>query len=343
MDELRRLQKVGYSSLAVSIPKSYTKDQKLAKGDSVLMRAEADGTLRLIPASRAKKSSRATIRAEQVAGGEMLTRLIIGAYALGYDSIEVAGKEPLDRATIDLVVKTIKRLMGLEVVESNSRRVVGQSFTDPTKFPVDSLIKRLQILVSQSLEDVVEALDLKQTGSLNDVARVQEEIDELYWLILRQLLVALSRRELAAEIGIESPLHASGDRVSAKTLDEIGSIVNEMAEELVRLKGKGTQMEPEVVEKMRRLAAKAGEAFSTTMQSLLTPDIKLIEQSASLVDETLRLEEEITHEMLEKGEFGYARVLVSHFGQLVRYCNIIIEIASHRLLRKTSRVATIQQ
>jgi phosphate uptake regulator len=343
MDQLRKVQKVGYSTLTVSIPKEFADNLRLVPGDSLLFREEADGTLRLIPVTRAKKSSRATIRADQVAGGEMLARLMVGAYALGYDSIEVAGKEPLDRATVDLAVKTIKRLMGLEVVESDSRRVVGQSFTDPTKFPVDSLIKRLQILVSQNLEDVVEALDLKQTGSLNDVARVQEEIDELYWLILRQLLVALSRRELASEIGIESPLHASGDRVSAKTLDEIGNIVNEMAEELVRLKGKGTQMEPEVVERMRRLAAKAREAFNTTMESLLTPDIRLIEESASLVDETLRLEKEITHEMLEKGEYGYARVLVSHFGQLVRYCNIIIEIASHRLLRKTSRVATIQQ
>jgi phosphate uptake regulator len=343
MGELRRLQKVGYSSLAVSIPKEYVRELKLSKGDGVLLREEADGTLRLIPASKAKESSRATIKVEQVKGDEMLVRLMVGAYALGYDSIEIAGRAPLDRGTADLAVKTIKRLMGLEVVESDSKRIVGQSFTDPTKFPVDSLIKRLQILVSQSLEDVVEALDLKQTGSLNDVARVQEEIDELYWLILRQLLVALSRRELASEIGIESPLHASGDRVSAKTLDEIGNIVNEMAEELIRLKGKGTRMDPEVAASVRRLAAKAGDAFGTTMESLLTPDIGLIGASAALVDETLQLEKEITYEMLEKGEFGYARVLVSHFGQLARYCNIIIEIASHRLLRKSSRVATIQK
>jgi len=343
MDQLRKVQKVGYSTLSVSIPKEFADDLNLVHGDSVLFRAEADGTLRLIPATRARKSSRATFRAEQVGSGEMLARLMVGAYALGYDSIEVVGKEPLDRGVVDLTVATIKRLMGLEVVESDDRKIVGQSFTDPTKFPVDSLIKRLQILVSKSFDDVVQALDLKQTGSLNAVARVQEEIDELYWLILRQLLVALNRRELASEIGIESPLHASGDRVSAKTLDEIGSIVNEMAEELVRLKGKGTKMDPGVELRVRELAEKAGKAFDVTMESLLTPDIRLIGASAALVDETLRLEKEITYEMLEKGEYGYARVLVSHFGQMARYCNIIIEIASHRLLRKTSRVATIQQ
>jgi len=343
MDQLRKLQKVGYSSLSVSIPKEYARELKLEKGDSVLLRAEADGTLRLIPSTGAEKPSRATIRVEQVRSGEMLVRLMVGAYALGYDSVEVVGKEPLDRETAELVVRTIKRLMGLEVVESDRRRIVGQSFTDPTKFPVDSLIKRLQILVSQSLEDVVQALERDQAGHLKEVAAVQEEVDELYWLILRQLLVALSRRELAAEIGIESPLHASGDRVSAKALDEIGNIVKGMAEELSHLKEKGTAIDPVAAEKVMRLAKKAGEAFSTTMEGFLTPDVGLIEASASLVDETLQLEKQVAQEMLEKREYGYARVLVSHLGQLTRYCNIIIEIASHRLLRKTSRVATIQQ
>ena len=37
------------------------------------------------------------------------------------------------------------------------------------------------------------------------------------------------------------------------------------------------------------------------------------------------------------------RTIISGFGQLARYCNIIIEIALNRLLRKTSRVCVIQE
>jgi len=341
--ELRKVQKVGYSTLSVSIPSEYARDLGLKAGDSLLFREDADGTLRLIPAGKARQESKATIRGDQVGSGEVLSKLILGSYALGYDTIEIAGRSRMSQSAVDRAVETIKRLRGLEVVESDEKRIVAQSFIDPTKFPVDSLIKRLQILVSRSLDNVVEALDLKQTGSLNEVRRVQEEIDELYWLIVRQLLTALNRRELASEIGIESPLHAAGDRVSAKTLDEIGGIILDMAEELVRLRGKGTRMDAAAVASMRKLAAKTRDAFNTTVESLLTPDIGLIGRSARLVDETLQLEKQITYEMLESGEFGYARVVVSEFGQLARYCNIIIEIASHRLLRKTSRVATIQQ
>jgi phosphate uptake regulator len=343
MDQLRRVQKVGYSTLSVSIPKEFAVDLGLAPGDGILFREEADGTLRMIPAAKEKGKSKATIRVEQAGGDEMLTRLVVGCYALGYETIEVVGKDPLGNTTVSRVLGTIKRLRGLEVVESDLTRIMAQSFMDPTRFPVDSLVKRLQILVSRSLEYVMVAVDLKETGHLNEVSRLREQIEELYWLILRQLLVALSRRELASEIGIESPLHASGDRVSAKTLDEIGSIIKDVAEELARLRSQGTKMDPKVATGIRKLAAKAGEAFDTTVESLLTPDVRLVGKSLELVDEALQLEKDITHRMLESGEFGYARVIVSQFGQLARYCNIIIEIASHRMLRKTSRVATVQQ
>ena len=342
MDEMRRLQKVGYSTLSVSIPSDFAKDLGLHAGDNMLVREEADGTLRLIPAVSAKRVSKASIKADQVDGEDLIPKLIIGCYALGYDTIEVVGKDALNESTVDQAVKTMRRLRGLEVVESQLNKVVAQSFMDPTKFPVDSLIKRLQILVGRSLGNVIEALEAGTTGRLNEVRRIQDEVDELYWLIVRQLLVALNRREIAAEIGIESPLHASGDRVTAKTLEQIGSVILDLAEEIVRQKGKGATIERRVLIRIEKLARKAQESFNTTVESLLTPDIKLIERSMGLVNGTLEMESEITHELLESGEYAYARIIVSYFGMLARYCNIIIEIASHRLLRKTSRVAAVQ-
>jgi phosphate uptake regulator len=342
MDEMRRLQKVGYSTLTVSIPSGFAKDLGLNAGDNMLVREEADGTVRLIPAVSAKRVSKASIKADQVGGEDLIPKLIIGCYALGYDTIEVVGKDALNESTVDKAVKTMRRLRGLEVVESQRNKVVAQSFMDPTKFPVDSLIKRLQILVGRSLGNVIEALEAGTTGRLNEVKRIQDEVDELYWLIVRQLLVALNRREIAAEIGIESPLHASGDRVTAKTLEQIGSVIVDLAEEIVRQKGKGAKIEKRVLVRIEELARKAQESFNTTLESLLTPDIKLIERSMELVNGTMEMESEITHELLESGEYAYARIIVSYFGMLARYCNIIIEIASHRLLRKTSRVAAVQ-
>jgi len=342
MDEIRKVQKVGYSTLSVSIPKDLVKQHRMKAGDSLLFREDVDGTIRLIPGIGEKGTSKATIKADQIEDPVLLPRLVIGSYVLGYDAIEIVGKNQLDRAVVDRLRETIKRLKGLEVVEVQSDRIAAQSFIDPTKFPVDSLIKRVKILVSRSLDIVIEALDLKDSPQLDEVQKNQEEVDELYWLIVRQLLVALNRREMASEIGIESPLHASGDRIMTKALDEISKIVLDMSQELANMKAMGVVMDRNAAEKIRLLAAATRSAFNTTAESLQTPDAKLLREAVRLTNEALELEKLIAREIVGMEDRGSSRMLVSYFGQVARYCNVMMEIAFHRLLRKTSRIATIQ-
>lgn len=342
MDEVRRIQKVGYSTLSVSIPKDLAREHHLKQGDTLLFREDVDGTIRLLPGAGEKRVFKATIKADLIEDLDLLSRLIIGSYALGYDIIEVAGKTKLSGSAIDRSRETIKRLRGLEVVEAEEYRVVAHSFMDPTKFPVDSLIRRLEVLVSRSLDGVIEAIDLKKTVRLDEARRIQEEIDELYWLIIRQLLIALNRREMASEIGIESPLHASGDRMMTKALEEIGKIILDMSKELVRLRERNVKMDKDVVTSITEFATATRKAFNTTAESLRTPDIKLIEESVRLVNQASELERQTSREIFGSGQYDYSRILVSYFGQLLGYCDVITEIAFHRLLRKTSRVAIIQ-
>jgi len=342
VDEVRRIQKVGYSTLSVSIPKDLAREHHLKRGDSLLFREDVDGTIRLLPGAGEKRISKATIKADQIEDPDLLSRLIIGSYALGYDIIEVVGKSKLSRSAVERSRDTIKRLRGLEVVEAEDDRVVAHSFMDPTKFPVDSLIRRLQILVSRSLDGVIDAVDLRKTSRLDEVRRNQEEVDEVYWLIIRQLLVALNRREMASEIGIESPLHASGDRMMAKALEEIGTIILNMSKELLRLKERKVKMDRDVVMRITGLATATRKAFNTTAESLRTPDIRLIEESVRLINQASELERQTSREIFGSGQYDYSRILVSYFGQLLGYCDVITEIAFHRLLRKSSHVATIQ-
>lgn len=342
VDEVRRIQKVGYSTLSVSIPKDLVKELHLKQGDTLLFRADVDGTIRLLPGVGEKRVSKATIKADQIEDLDSLSRLIVGSYALGYDIIEVLGKNILSRPVVDRSKETIKRLRGLEVVEAEADRVVAHSFMDPTKFPVDSLVRRLQILVSRSLDGVIEAIDLKRISRLDEVRRTQEEVEEVYWLIVRQLLIALSRREMASEIGVESPLHASGNRMMAKALEEIGKIVLDMSNELIRLSERNVKMDKDVIVNVTELGTATRTAFNTTAESLRTPDIKLIEESAKLIKRASELEKKTSREFFGSGQYDYSRILVSYFGQLLGYCDVITEIAFHRLLRKTSRAVTIQ-
>jgi phosphate uptake regulator len=341
MSEVRKVQKVGYSTLSVSIPAVYARNLGLHEGDNLLVKEEADGTLRLIPTANRLKTVKASIKVDQVGNEDMLSKLIVGCYMLGYDSIELTALGGIRSSFLTRASKTLRGLRGVEIVQSSEKQVLAQSFMDPTKFPVDSLIKRLQLLVSRSLTNSIEALRSGNPALLNEMRRIQEEVDELYWLIVRQLLVALSNREISGKIGLESPLHTSGDRVSAKTIEEIGRITLELTEEIVSFKETGMKIDDKVLDRIETLARKAQDVFETTMQSLLTPDAQTIQLALEKVDDTIRLERKVMLELLES-DYPYMRAIISDFGQLARYSSIIIEIALNRLLRKTSKVCAIE-
>jgi phosphate uptake regulator len=340
VSQLRKVQKVGYSTLTVSIPAEYVKSMKLREGDNLIVKEESDGTLRLIPMTGSLKTVKASIKADQVGNDELLSKLIVGCYMLGYDAIEVSSKGEMRNSLLSRGSRTLRGLRGVEIVESSGNKLLAQSFMDPTKFPVDSLIRRLKLLVSRSLQASIESLRSGSPSLLNEIRRSQQEVDELYWLIVRQLLVSLSNKEISGKIGLESPLHTSGDRVSAKTIEEIGRMILEVTEEIVNFKEIGMNIDEKVLGRIESLSRKAQDAFETTMESLLNPDVQTIETAMERIDGTLKLERQLMLESLES-EYPYMRAIISDFGQLARYCNIIIEIALNRLLRKTSRVCVI--
>lgn len=340
MNESRKLQKVSRATLTVSIPAQYVKNLSLKEGDNVVVKEESDGTLRLIPTARRQKSVKASIKVDVVDTQELLSRLVVGCYMLGYDSIELTSKDRIGPAYLDGATETLRSLRGVEIVQSSEKGLLAQSFMDPAKFPVDSLIKRLQLLVSRSLEHSIEALRSGSPSVLNEIRKIQGEIDALYWLIVRQLLVALSDREISAKIGLENPLHATGDRVSAKTIEEIGRIILDLTEETVNSRELGIRIEERTMMRIEELARSANDSFEVTIESLLTPEIRTIEKAMAKIDATMSLERRVTLELLES-EQPYMRTIISDFGLLARYCSIIIEIALNRLLRKTSKVCVI--
>jgi len=171
VSELRKVQRVGRSTLTVSIPADYAKGMKLREGDNLMVKEESDGTLRLVPMTWSLRTVKASIKADQVDNDELLSKLVVGCYMLGYDSIEITSKNRLKSGQISHGSSALRGLRGVEIVESSEERLLAQSFMDPTKFPVDSLIRRLQLLVSRSLTASIEALRSGSPGLLNDIRR----------------------------------------------------------------------------------------------------------------------------------------------------------------------------
>src|SRR5256885_13915146 len=91
----RKVQKLGYSSLGVSLPKAGAESNGIRPGSVVNMSIEGDGTLRVRvgPFEEYPTAAEATIDADSWNGPEALTRLINGDYIVGWNTIKEQRRE----------------------------------------------------------------------------------------------------------------------------------------------------------------------------------------------------------------------------------------------------------
>src|SRR5512136_1505297 len=144
--ETRKVQRVGYSTYSVSLPKNWVREAGLKPGDIVMLTEEKDGSLKLVPSNmveRKAQTEECVINSDLCTDPGMLERLIVGNYTLGLDSFSVISSTRISRGHIDEIREITHRLMGLGIVQETPERIDLQCSVDPTKFKLDMLMRRL--------------------------------------------------------------------------------------------------------------------------------------------------------------------------------------------------------
>ena len=196
--ESRKVQKMGLSSLGISLPKDWATTLGVKPGSSLELSREEDGSIKIsAPGARTSEERACTIRLEECKERGVLQRVVIGNYLLGRDSIEVRSESAFPEWAMEEVYDAVDRLTGIAIVEQASQAVVVESFVEPTRFPVRGLLRRLQYLtqrmVGLSFKGILEPNDEDRAN----VSRLEEEVDRLYWLVTRQLMAAAASKNTA--------------------------------------------------------------------------------------------------------------------------------------------------
>src|SRR5256885_9272575 len=157
MMEARKVQKVGYSTLIVSLPKDWVEQVGLKQGDIVTFRRESDGGITVYPGlTRERENFRYVIDADICDAPNLLTRIITANYLTGHDTIQIVAKKELSQRHLEEVRGVSRRLTGLGIVEQSLKSVTLQSFVDPTKFPIYGLMRRVQSIFCSMPGSAVE-------------------------------------------------------------------------------------------------------------------------------------------------------------------------------------------
>lgn len=220
----------------VSLPRDWVTQMKLKRGDMVNITTDDQGRLVIHPSLEVLKAkSRCIINAEKV-DETLLGRLIIGTYIAGHETIEIrTRREELTPQQLEIVRKTTNELIGVGVVGQEVNKIIMQSFLDSSKFPIDGLISRLNLIVDSMRDLAVKALIEEKMEYAKQVIDMDVEADKVYFLATRQLLQAVEDKGLAEKVGLENPRNILGDRLVVKALEEVGDYAQVIAKSAMKI------------------------------------------------------------------------------------------------------------
>ncbi|HYS99089.1 MAG TPA: phosphate uptake regulator PhoU [Thermoplasmata archaeon] len=274
--ETRKVQKLGYSSLGVSLPKAWAESNGIRPGSLVSLSVEDDGTLRirLGPHEEYPVPAEATIDADEWAGSEGLTRMITGNYIVGCNSIRVRSRDELSPGQLQEIHEAVRGLTGLTIVSQGPKFVTIENFVEPTRFPIDGLLRRLHYLTARMEKIVLGALAGDGSEALAEVGRMELEVDRLYWLVVRQLLLAAQNRTIAAKVGVTEPRHLLGDRLVAVSLENVGDFWEELAADATRRLPSSKSPPRALARAVKPVKDKFERLIESTMTSFFAMDVE---------------------------------------------------------------------
>src|SRR3989454_9638787 len=341
MMEARKVQKVGYSTLIVSLPKSWVEEFGLKQGDIVSFRREPDGGITIYPGlTHEPETYRYLVDADRCDIPNLLTRIVTANYLTGHDTIQIVAKKELSKRHLEEVRAVSRRLTGLGIVEQSLRSVTLQSFVDPTKFPIYGLMRRLQIILSSMIETGVKAGFEGRTNLAEEVLHMEEEADRIYWMIIRQLLLAVTDRRVAKEVGIEGPMHVVGNRIIAKSLEQMADLAAHVAQEALRLKSEAKKVDPKISRGLLDFSDKVRLLIEDSFNALMKGDLKKSNDCIERVASCEALERSLTTDIMRSVKAVNLAVglrsIVWDVGQMAKYSEAIAEVAINRHLEAPS-------
>ncbi|RLF13040.1 MAG: hypothetical protein DRJ68_04180 [Thermoprotei archaeon] len=339
---IRNVQLVGKYTYTLSLPKDWIQRWNLKKGDKLVIVEDEDGSLRVSPElkGRAKQLSQYRINADKCSRPWLLERLLVGNYMLGKETVEIVSERGIKPEHLMEVRKALRRLTGLSIVEESQNHVVLQCLIEPIKFPVEKLIRRLYALTSIMHSDSVKALLDKDKELAISVLQRETEADMVYWLTVRQLVMAADDRSIARDIGIKDIKHQQGLRVVAKSLESIADQAENIARACLSLIDFNLSLDEEVILLVKEFSQAVGKINNRAIDAYFKCDLYAANDAINESKETEKYEikiNEVASSVLKDPRLLMIVYKVADsLRSMTRYAADIAEIAINRFLAEST-------
>ena len=343
--ETRKVQRLGPSTLAMTLPAEWASDNSVEKGDEVSLRMGGKGTLTVMPESIQTEESEAVIHAENL-DSDAVERAIVAQYVLGRRIIHVEAPEDqtLDSAHINAVYNAETQLMGLGVIEETPNRITIRCSVDPEDFTLDNLLQRLESTGSTMRNEAVKALAHGNPDLAQRALNRERQANKIFVLLLRLIFTSYQNPNLARAVGLDDGFPLIGYRSIAKNLELTADNAEDIAEIALEANDHSLDVDSSTMRRIRDFTEQVNEITGLAVEAAVERNydtaIEVRKAYSQIGDKEHDILEDLP-EMENESLLQVREVLVS-LQQTAEYAVRNAEIATNLALDEESEHTTIQ-
>lgn len=317
--EVRRIQRVGSSSLVVTLPKAWAKRLGLQQGSTVVLYEEGD-SIRIVPAIRRENASVKVDLSRMPP--DMAVSVPVCSYLSGLDRVEVT--LPQGSRVEDVKMRGIV-FMGMHIYEVGDNKVVIETLLDMDRIDPDSFIKTLGTVAERLVQGLVDAVSNGgDAEALNIAGFARQDFMRTLYVVLRSLFARAPARHGRRDLTLKL-MSASYVSLAIEILYSMIPLIPQFA----------SQASPTdrrlVVERLRKL----GQSVNMLLHVIPSPSVRRL---GELV-QALHKEEGEIRDAIHKATTPIAGALIGKIQDATRIitlasyitvCRLIVALASEQ-------------
>jgi phosphate uptake regulator len=344
MVETRKVQRLGPSTLAMTLPAEWASAHDVEKGDEVSLRMGGKGTLTVMSESAQTEESQATIHAENL-DAAAVERAIVAQYVLGRRVIHVeVADDTLDSEHINAVYSAETQLMGLGVIEETPERIAIRCSVDPEDFTLDNLLERLENTGSTMRGESIKAIAHGNVDLAERALNRERQANKIFVLLLRLIFTAYQNPNLARAVGLESGFPLIGYRSIAKNLELTADNAEDIGNIALDATDNTLDIDNSTMRRIREFTDQVDEITVTAVEAVVERDYDKAIAVGRMYEEITDREMELIRSLpdMPKVELLRTREVLVSLQQTAQYAMRNAGIAANLALNEESEHVTLE-
>jgi len=269
--EVRKVQKLGSTSLFITLPKKWVTKWNVRPGDKILIEMLNDGSLRLVSERFKQDENRKVARVDLSQIKLDPVTVVKSLYDLGFEEIilDFDRKDQIIKVK-DQILNEVDKLFGLELSElAGENSIKLEYIVDDMKLYTETILKRLIAILSRKIDEIISLLNSKQpTEPISS-----DEMEKVYHLLLRKIL----NGEISVKV-------ATKNYLTLMIILRIRDVFYELEE--LKTKLNNVKLDEAQKSALINVLSKYNDVQDVAVMSVLLSSIKKVITGLSLLQET---------------------------------------------------------